>query len=109
MADVGNWAELVGCPMETPAPLGPPGEGLDSAMVSLHTDVPEALLTAMRGFIERHPNWDQYRLIQAALAGFLAAAGFAEPRSHPLLPGQSFSGSGRIPRRLKQCTPKTWR
>jgi hypothetical protein len=75
MADVGNWAELVGCPMETPAPLGPPGEGLDSAMVSLHTDVPEALLTAMRGFIERHPNWDQYRLIQAALAGFLLQQG----------------------------------
>jgi hypothetical protein len=29
----------------------------------------------MRGFIERHPNWDQYRLIQAALAGFLVQQG----------------------------------
>lgn len=53
--------------MEPPAP--------DRAMVSLHTDVPEALLASMRGFIERHPNWDQYRLIQAALAGFLLQQG----------------------------------
>lgn len=44
-------------------------------MVSLQTDVPEALLASMRGFIERHPNWDQYRLIQAALAGFLLQQG----------------------------------
>lgn len=44
-------------------------------MVSLQTDVPEALLNAMRHFIERHPNWDQYRLIQAALAGFLVQQG----------------------------------
>ena len=45
------------------------------SMVSLHTDVPEALLASMRSFIERHPNWDQYRLIQAALAGFLLQQG----------------------------------
>jgi hypothetical protein len=44
-------------------------------MVSLRTDVPESLLASMRGFIERHPNWDQYRLIQAALAGFLIQQG----------------------------------
>ena len=25
----------------------------------------------MREFISSHPNWDQYRLLQAALAGFL--------------------------------------
>jgi hypothetical protein len=29
----------------------------------------------MRSFIERHPNWDQYRLVQAALAGFLVQNG----------------------------------
>jgi hypothetical protein len=29
----------------------------------------------MRGFIEQHPNWDQYRLFQAALAGFLVQNG----------------------------------
>ncbi|MFO7627983.1 MAG: DUF2811 domain-containing protein [Prochlorococcaceae cyanobacterium] len=45
------------------------------AVVSLRAEVPEALLLAMRGFIERHPNWDQYRLFQAALAGFLVQNG----------------------------------
>ena len=44
-------------------------------MVSLRADVPEHLLTAMRGFIDQHPNWDQYRLFQAALAGFLVQNG----------------------------------
>jgi hypothetical protein len=47
---------------------GNSGEG---GMVSLMAEVPEPLLQAMRGFIERYPNWDQYRLFQAALAGFL--------------------------------------
>lgn len=47
------------------------GEGV----VSLCAEVPEALLVAMRGFIARHPHWDQYRLFQAALAGFLVQNG----------------------------------
>ena len=29
----------------------------------------------MADFIERCPNWDQYRLVQAALAGFLVQNG----------------------------------
>jgi hypothetical protein len=45
------------------------------AMVSLQADVPEPLLQSMRAFIEAHPNWDQYRLFQAALAGFLVQNG----------------------------------
>ena len=50
---------------------------LDSAAgtVSLRVEVPEALLKAMRQFIEAHPNWDQYRLFKAALAGFLVQNG----------------------------------
>jgi hypothetical protein len=44
-------------------------------MVSLRAEVPAALLVCMRQFIERHPNWDQYRLFQAALAGFLVQNG----------------------------------
>ncbi len=46
-----------------------------AAMVSLRAEVPEALLVSMRGFIDAHPNWDQYRLFQAALAGFLVQNG----------------------------------
>lgn len=45
--------------------------GEEEKMVSLMAEVPEPLLQAMRRFIEQHPNWDQYRLFQAALAGFL--------------------------------------
>ncbi len=44
-------------------------------MVSLRAEVPEPLLAAMRSFIDQHPNWDQYRLFQAALAGFLVQNG----------------------------------
>ena len=43
--------------------------------VSMQAEVPEALLQSMQGFIEAHPNWDQYRLFQAALAGFLVQNG----------------------------------
>ncbi|MCS5706062.1 MAG: DUF2811 domain-containing protein [Cyanobacteriota bacterium] len=45
--------------------------------VSLRADVPAPLLASMREFIDRHPNWDQYRLVQAALAGFLVQNGAA--------------------------------
>ena len=43
--------------------------------MSLRAEVPEPLLRAMGQFIECHPNWDQYRLFQAALAGFLVQNG----------------------------------
>ena len=43
--------------------------------VSLRAEVPETLLEAMRTFLNHHPNWDQYRLFQAALAGFLVQHG----------------------------------
>ena len=33
--------------------------------------MPEDLFEAMRELIRVHPQWDQYRLMQAALAGFL--------------------------------------
>ncbi|WP_370566400.1 DUF2811 domain-containing protein [Cyanobium sp. LEGE 06113] len=46
-----------------------------SPTVSLQACVPEGLLRSMRLFIERHPHWDQYRLVQAALAGFLVQNG----------------------------------
>jgi hypothetical protein len=39
--------------------------------VSVENQMPQDLFDAMRDFIRRHPQWDQYRLMQAALAGFL--------------------------------------
>ena len=44
-------------------------------IVSFQTEMPLPLHQAMAGFIERCPNWDQYRLVQAALAGFLVQNG----------------------------------
>jgi hypothetical protein len=39
--------------------------------VSIENQMPQDLFDAMREFIRQHPQWDQYRLMQAALAGFL--------------------------------------
>lgn len=47
----------------------------EEGTVSLMAEVPESLLMAMRSFIDHHPQWDQYRLVQAALAGFLVQHG----------------------------------
>ena len=47
----------------------------DDCLVSFHAELPVALQASMTAFIERYPNWDQYRLIKAALAGFLVQNG----------------------------------
>ena len=47
----------------------------DDSVVSFQTEMPLQLQQAMTRFIEGHPNWDQYRLVQAALAGFLVQNG----------------------------------
>jgi hypothetical protein len=47
--------------------------------VSVENQIPEDLHRAMVGFISSHPQWDQYRLMQAALAGFLFQQGCQEP------------------------------
>jgi len=39
--------------------------------VSVENQFPEDLYDAMREFVRLHPQWDQYRLMHAALAGFL--------------------------------------
>ena len=44
-------------------------------IVSFQAEMPLPLHQAMADFIERCPNWDQYRLVQAALAGFLVQNG----------------------------------
>ena len=53
-------------------------EGLpmnSDSVVSFRSELPAPLQQAMTRFIETHPNWDQYRLVQAALAGFLVQNG----------------------------------
>jgi hypothetical protein len=48
------------------------------AYVSVVNEFPQDLYEAMTGFIAAHPQWDQYRLIQSALAGFLFQQGCQE-------------------------------
>lgn len=47
-------------------------------LVSVVNEFPEDLYDAMRGFVRTHPHWDQYRLMQVALAGFLFQQGSRE-------------------------------
>ncbi len=42
-----------------------------AARISLEAEVPEALFDGMRAFLSSRPEWDQYRVITSALAGFL--------------------------------------
>lgn len=46
--------------------------------ISLEAEVPEALFEGMRAFLRNRPDWDQYRLITSALAGFLFQNGCAD-------------------------------
>ena len=48
-----------------------------NSLVSFQSELPQPLQEAMTRFIGNHPNWDQYRLVQAALAGFLVQNGIA--------------------------------
>ncbi len=44
-------------------------------VVSFIEKVPSHLNDAMSMFMDEHPNWDQHRLIQAAISGFLVQKG----------------------------------
>ena len=47
----------------------------NESIVSFIEDVPVYLNDAMRRFIDDHPNWDQHRLMQAAISGYLLEKG----------------------------------
>ena len=46
-------------------------------IISFQTEIPQSIQQAMKVYIEKHPNWDQYRLLQAAIAGFLIQNGIS--------------------------------
>ena len=51
---------------------------LDSEeIISFQTEIPKPIQQAMKVYIEKHPIWDQYRLLQAAIAGFLIQNGIS--------------------------------
>ena len=47
----------------------------NESVVSFIEDVPVYLNEAMRKYIDDHPNWDQHRLMQAAISGYLLEKG----------------------------------
>ena len=60
-------------------------------VISFKCELQENLQNAMKKFVEEHPNWDQYRLIQAAIAGFLMQKGFQNRDLTRLYVGNMFS------------------
>ena len=60
-------------------------------VVSLKCELQENLQKAMKEFVEAHPNWDQYRILQAAIAGFLMQKGFQNRDLTRLYIGKMFS------------------
>ena len=68
-------------------------ESSKQGRVSFHAEVPGPLQEAMASFIERHPNWDQYRLVQAALAGFLVQNGMDSRSITRLYVGNMFTNT----------------
>ena len=45
-------------------------------VISFKCELQENLQQALNDFVEKHPNWDQYRILQVAIAGFLMQKGF---------------------------------
>jgi len=60
-------------------------------VISLKCELQENLQKAMKKFVEEHPNWDQYRILQAAIAGFLMQKGFQNRDLTRLYVGNMFS------------------
>tara|TARA_Y100001968_G_scaffold327318_1_gene372086 strand:+ start:8290 stop:8571 length:282 start_codon:yes stop_codon:yes gene_type:complete len=48
---------------------------INDELVSFIQEIPEYLTDAISSFIDKHPNWDQYRLMQAAISGYLLQKG----------------------------------
>ena len=60
-------------------------------IISFKCDLHENIQKAMQDFIDEHPNWDQYRIIQAAIAGFLMQKGFDNRNLTRLYVGNMFA------------------
>ena len=60
-------------------------------VISFKCELQENLQEALKEFVEEHPNWDQYRILQAAIAGFLIQKGFQSRDLTRLYIGNMFS------------------
>ena len=61
--------------------------------VSLETELPETLYNTMKDFVLSNPAWDQYKLINSALATFLRQNGCTDNSVSEIYTNQLFTPS----------------
>ena len=71
--------------------VNPMASNHNDEVISFKCELQESLQKAMKAFVEKHPNWDQYRILQAAIAGFLMQNGFQNRDLTRLYVGNMFS------------------
>ena len=59
--------------------------------ISLETELSETLYSSMKDFVLRNPTWDQYKLINSALATFLVQNGCNDSSVTEIYMNQLFS------------------
>ena len=64
-----------------------------SNKVSLETELSETLYNTMKDFVLSNPTWDQYKLINSALATFLVQNGCTDDSVSEIYLNQLFSPS----------------
>ena len=68
-------------------------EKCTSNKVSLETELSETLYNTMKDFVLRNPTWDQYKLINSALATFLVQNGCTDNSVSEIYLNQLFTPS----------------
>tara|TARA_Y100001978_G_C23648309_1_gene412010 strand:- start:926 stop:1162 length:237 start_codon:yes stop_codon:yes gene_type:complete len=64
---------------------------LTSQSISLETELTESLYKNMKDFVLKNPTWDQYQLINTALATFLVQNGCGDSKVTELYLNQLFN------------------
>ena len=68
-------------------------EECTSNKISLETELSETLYTTMKDFVLSNPTWDQYKLINSALATFLVQNGCTDDSVSEIYLNQLFTPS----------------
>ena len=68
-------------------------EDSPSNKVSLETELSETLYNSMKDFVLSNPTWDQYKLINSALAAFLVQNGCTDNSVSEIYLNQLFTPS----------------
>ena len=68
-------------------------ERRSSNKISLETELSETLYNTMKDFVLSNPTWDQYKLINSALATFLVQNGCTDDSVSEIYLNQLFSPS----------------